>query len=98
MTFQYIINHLDKPHKWFTVLTGPHAELSTKQDLERKGVIAYVPLTSVRRRWAGRIKEIHTPAVTRCVFVYATDEEIRRVQERYAVLPPRTAAALYQNQ
>ena len=70
MTFQYIINHLDKPHLWYIVLTGPHAELSTKKKLEQQGYITYVPLVPVRRSWAGYIKEIHIPAITRCVFVY----------------------------
>ena len=56
MTFQYIINHLDKPHLWYIVLTGPHAELSTKKKLEQQGHITYVPLVPVRRSWAGYIK------------------------------------------
>ena len=60
MTFQHIITHLGKPHSWYIVLTGPHAELSIKKKLERQGFITYVPVTSVRRCWAGYIKEIHT--------------------------------------
>ena len=36
MTFQYIINHLNKPHLWYIVLTAPHAELSTQKKLERQ--------------------------------------------------------------
>jgi len=74
MTFQYIIHHLDKPHSWFIVLTNPHTELNTKKKLEQQGFITYVPLVSVRRCWEGCIKEIHIPAIARCVFVYATDE------------------------
>ena len=58
MTFQHIITHLGKPHSWYIVLTGPHAELSIKKKLERQGFITYVPVTSVRRCWAGCIKEI----------------------------------------
>ena len=49
MTFQHIITHLGKPHSWYIVLTGPHAELSIKKKLERQGFITYVPVTSVRR-------------------------------------------------
>ena len=88
MTFQYIINHLDKPHLWYIVLTGPHAELSTKKKLEQQGHITYVPLVPVRRSWAGYIKEIHIPAVTRCVFVYETNQEIHGMQKEYTILPP----------
>ena len=49
MTFQHIITHLGKPHSWYIVLTGPHAELSIKKKLERQGFITYVPVTSVGR-------------------------------------------------
>lgn len=98
MTFQYIINHLNKPHLWYIVLTAPHAELSTQKKLERQGFITYVPATSVRRTWDGRIKEIHIPAITRCVFVYATNEEMQEMQKEYAVLSPQTVTTLYQNQ
>lgn len=72
MTFQYIIHHLDKPHSWFIVLTNPHTELNTKKKLEQQGFITYVPLVSVRRCWEGCIKEIHIPAIARCVFVERT--------------------------
>ena len=82
MTFQYIIHHLDKPHSWFIVLTNPHTELNTKKKLEQQGFITYVPLVSVRRCWEGCIKEIHIPAIARCVFVYATDENVLRMAER----------------
>ncbi len=98
MTSQYIIDYLDKSHSWYVVLTGPHAELNTKKDLELKGFITYVPLNSVRRRWARHVKEIHTPAIARCVFVYATDEDIQRLQKQYITFTPQILKTFYQNQ
>ena len=53
---------------------------------------------SVRRSWAGCIKEIHIPAIARCVFVYATDENVLRMQKEYTILNPQAVAALYQDQ
>ena len=97
MTFQYIINHLDEPHAWYIILTGPHAELDTKEKLERKGFIAYLPLVPVRRCWAGHIKEIHTPAMARCVWVYATDEEIKEIRKEYRVVSLETLKVLHQD-
>ncbi len=44
------------------------------------------------------IKEIHIPAVARCVFVYATNQEIQGMQKEYTILPPQTITALHQNQ
>ena len=98
MTFQYIINHLHEPHLWCIVLTAPHAELNIQKKLEQQGFITYVPTISVRRSWAGCIKEIHIPAITRCVFVYATNQEIQGMQKEYTILPPQTITALHQNQ
>lgn len=87
MTFQHIITHLEKPRKWYIVATPPRAELNTLTRLQKEGYITYLPLTPVRRQWAGRIKEIHIPVVTRCVFIYATAEEIREIGKRYPTLP-----------
>ncbi len=98
MTFQYIIHHLDKPHSWFIVLTNPHTELNTKKKLEQQGFITYVPTISVRRSWAGCIKEIHIPTIARCVFVYATKEEMQEMQKEYTALSLQTVTALYQSQ
>ena len=95
MTFQYIINRLNKPHLWYIVLTAPHAELSTQKKLERQGFITYVPATSGRRSWAGCIKEIHIPTIARCVFVYATKEEMQEMQKEYTALSLQTVTALY---
>ena len=58
-------------------LTAPHAELNIQKKLEQQGFITYVPTISVRRSWAGCIKEIHIPTIARCVFVYATKEDKR---------------------
>ena len=52
----------------------------------------------VRRCWEGCIKEIHIPAIARCVFVYATDENVLRMQKEYTILNPQAVAALYQDQ
>ena len=98
MTFQHIITHLGKPHSLYIVLTGPHAELSIKKQLERQGFITYVPVTSVRRCWAGYIKEIHTQVIKRCVYRNASYEYIPGIQNEYTVLSPQTVTALYQNQ
>ena len=98
MTFQYIVDHLGKPHSWYVVLTGPHVELDIKRKLEQQGFITYVPFDSIQRHWAGRTKKIHIPTITRCVLVYTTNEEIQRIQKEYVILPFQTITALYQSQ
>ncbi|MCD8183814.1 MAG: UpxY family transcription antiterminator [Bacteroides sp.] len=92
MTSQHhnIIEHLNKSRLWYIVLTGPHSELKTKAELEKDGFVAYLPLTPVQRRWAGHIKEIHTPTVSKYVFIYASEEEVQNVQKHYPILPLST--------
>ena len=98
MTSQDIKKQLKEPHFWNIVLTGQHAEPRTKAMLEAKGIITWLPLAPVRRQWGRILKEIHTPVITRCVFIYATDENIQGIQNEYTVLSPQTVTALYQNQ
>ena len=43
--------------------------------LEAKGIITWLPLAPVRRQWGRILKEIHTPVIPRCVFVYISNEE-----------------------
>ena len=70
MTSQDIKKQLKEPHFWNIVLTGQHAEPRTKATLEAKGIITWLPLAPVRRQWGRILKEIHTPVIPRCVFVY----------------------------
>lgn len=85
MTTQDIKENLDKPRLWYIVLTKPHNEQKIKTTLEKQGLITYLPLTPVCRQWAGHTKEIHIPVVARCVFIYASNEEITTLQGQYPI-------------
>ena len=41
---------------------------------------------------------IHIPTIARCVFVYATKEEMQEMQKEYTALSLQTVTALYQSQ
>ena len=75
MTSQDIKKQLKEPHFWNIVLTGQHAEPRTKAMLEAKGIITWLPLAPVRRQWGRILKEIHTPVIPRCVFVYISGKK-----------------------
>ncbi len=77
-----------EPLFWNIVLTGQHAEPRTKAMLEAKGIITWLPLAPVRRRWRRILKEIHTPVIPRCVFVYISNEERNTLQKSYRLLQP----------
>ena len=79
---------LKEPHFWNIVLTGQHAEPRTKAMLEAKGIITWLPLAPVRRQWGRILKEIHTPVIPRCVFVYISNEERNTLQKSYRLLQP----------
>lgn len=88
MTSQDIQKQLKEPHFWNIVLTGQHAEPRTKAMLEAKGIITWLPLAPVRRQWGRILKEIHTPVIPRCVFVYISNEERNTLQKSYRLLQP----------
>lgn len=88
MTSQDIKKQLKEPHFWNIVLTGQHAEPRTKATLEAKGIITWLPLAPVRRQWGRILKEIHTPVIPRCVFVYISNEERNTLQKSYRLLQP----------
>lgn len=50
MGLQQIKEQLKKTRSWYIILTGSRAELKTKARLEDIGIIAYLPLASVRRQ------------------------------------------------
>ena len=56
--------------------------------LEAKGIITWLPLAPVRRQWGRILKEIHTPVIPRCVFVYISNEERNTLQKSYRLLQP----------
>ena len=86
MTSQDIKKQLKEPHFWNIVLTGQHAEPRIKAMLEAKGIITWLPLAPVRRQWGRILKEIHTPVIPRCVFVYISNEERNTLQKSYRLL------------
>ena len=87
MTTHDIKDQLNKARSWHIVLTQPKNELKIRKILERQGLITHLPLTPVKRRWGDRIKEIHIPAVARCVFVYVSPEEMNILRNHHPILP-----------
>ena len=73
MILQDIKSRLNETRNWYIVLTLPRKERKTKETLENKGMITYLPTIYVKRRWKEQVKEIQIPAVNRCVFIYASD-------------------------
>lgn len=86
MQLQDIEKHLNEERTWHIILTTPRKERKTKETLEDKGMIAYLPTIYVMHRWNERIKKIQMPAINRCIFVYASTKEMEMLKMTYPVL------------
>ncbi len=88
MTSQDIKKQLKEPHFWNIVLTGQHAEPRTKSNAGSKRYHNLASTCSGPRQWGRILKEIHTPVIPRCVFVYISNEERNTLQKSYRLLQP----------
>ncbi|MEM6628529.1 MAG: UpxY family transcription antiterminator [Bacteroidota bacterium] len=67
--------------KWFAIYTRFKCEKRVCQELERKGVHAYVPLQTVKRQYTKKVKTHHLPLISCYVFVKITQREYISVLE-----------------
>ena len=79
MTLQDIKEHLNETRNWYIVLTSPRKE--------RKDIITYLPTTYVQYKWKEKIRKIQIPTINRCIFIYATDSEVKTLKVAYSILP-----------
>jgi len=54
---------------WFAVQTRPRHEKKVAQELQTKGVLAYLPLHSALRQWSDRLQNVSLPLFPGYVFV-----------------------------
>ncbi len=66
--------------KWYAVYTKPRWEKKICQQLERKGLVFYCPMTKVQRRWSDRYKIVEEPLFKSYVFVFVAEEEKSRIR------------------
>ncbi|TWI81432.1 transcription antitermination factor NusG [Lacibacter cauensis] len=65
---------------WYAVYTKPRWEKKICQQLERKGLVYYCPMTKVRRKWSDRYKVIEEPLFKSYVFVHVNEAEKPRIR------------------
>ncbi len=80
-------NHLsDKEARWFAVYTSYKREKIALRQLQRKGIVAYVPIQKLTRRYSRKIKHVELPLISGYVFVKITKKEYVRVLETEYVI------------
>ncbi len=71
---------MKEQRNWYAVYTKPRWEKKICQQLERKGLVYYCPMTKVRRKWSDRYKIIEEPLFKSYVFVHVTEDEKPRIR------------------
>ncbi len=75
-------NHLHATEaRWFAVRTGFRKEKIVHKRLSSKGIIAYLPLYKVIRRYERKVKHLELPLINSYLFVKITKAEYVRVLE-----------------
>ena len=65
-----IVNQLDEEEsRWFAVHTRSKSEKSAVASLQKKGIIAYVPLVVSFRKYTRKVKKVEKPLITCYIFV-----------------------------
>ena len=67
--------------RWFAIYTRFKCEKRVCQELERKGIQAYVPIQTVKRQYTRKVKTHHLPLISCYVFVKITKREYVSVLE-----------------
>jgi transcription antitermination factor NusG len=81
------INHLEETtSKWFAIFTKYKCEKYVVENLQLKGIDAYVPLLSVTRKYTRKTKHLKIPLINSYAFVYITKRDYVRVLETQYVM------------
>lgn len=67
-----MIDHL---YKWYPVYTNSRAEKKAYQELQRKGIEAYLPLKKEWKQWSDRKKLVEEPLFKSYLFVRISNKE-----------------------
>ena len=76
----------DVTYQWFALYTKARAEKRVYEELQQKGIEAYLPMRKELRQWSDRKKWIETPIISSYIFVHIHKEDYRRVFESRGVV------------
>lgn len=64
---------------WFVLYTKPNREKKVLSQLEKLGITAYCPMTTVVRQWSDRKKKLEVPLIPRIIFIQCAEADRDRV-------------------
>ncbi|RYF22137.1 MAG: UpxY family transcription antiterminator [Flavobacteriales bacterium] len=66
---------IDNLYRWYPVYTNSRAEKKAYQELQKKGIEAYLPLRKEVKQWSDRKKVVEEPLFKSYLFVHISNKE-----------------------
>ena len=75
-----------KKKTWYALYTKSRHERKVTDELEKKGITAYLPLIRTLRQWSDRKKKVEIPLISSYVFVNVNNKEYYDVLSIYGAV------------
>ena len=66
---------MEKEKYWFALYTKPRAEFKAEREIEKLGIMNYLPAVIKVKQWSDRKKKITEPVLNGYIFIYADEKE-----------------------
>jgi len=70
---------IDQNYRWYPVYTRSRAEKKAYEELNRKAILAYLPLKKTVKQWSDRKKMVEEPLIRSYLFAYISAKEYAEV-------------------
>lgn len=70
---------IDQNYRWYPIYTRSRAEKKAYDELNRKAILAYLPLKKKVKQWSDRKKTVTEPLIKSYLFVYISAKEYAEV-------------------
>ncbi|MNX27538.1 Transcription antitermination protein RfaH [compost metagenome] len=70
---------IDQNYRWYPVYTRSRAEKKAYEELNRKAILAYLPLKKTVKQWSDRRKIVEEPLIKSYLFAYISAKEYAEV-------------------
>jgi len=70
---------IDQNYRWYPVYTHSRAEKKAYEELNRKNILAYLPLKKTVKQWSDRKKIVEEPLIKSYLFVHISAKEYAEV-------------------
>lgn len=70
---------IEQNYRWYPVYTRSRAEKKAHEELNRKGILSYLPLKKTVKQWSDRKKIVEEPLIKSYLFAYISAKEYAEV-------------------